>query len=115
VFQDLVLAAAQIIEGAGVVVILGGATLSALYFTARALHARDWSGCYRQIRQAVGRSILLGLELLVGADIIRTVSELPTLQDVLVLALIVLIRTFLSFTLEVEIDGRWPWQRRTEP
>lgn len=61
-------------------------------------------------RKTLGRSILTGLELLVAADIIRTVAVEPTLQSVLVLGLIVLIRTFLSFSLEVEIDGRWPWQ-----
>jgi uncharacterized membrane protein len=58
-----------------------------------------------------GRSILLGLEFLVAADIIRTVAVQPSLQNVAVLGLIVLIRTFLSFSLEVEIDGRWPWRR----
>jgi hypothetical protein len=58
-----------------------------------------------------GRSILLGLEFLVAADIIRTVAVQPSLENVTVLGLIVLIRTFLSFSLEVEIDGRWPWRR----
>ena len=65
---------------------------------------------YRRFRQQLGRSILLGLELLVAADIIRTVAVTPTLSTVLVLALIVAIRTFLSFSLELEITGRWPWQ-----
>ncbi len=63
-------------------------------------------------RKTLGRSILTGLELLVAADIIRTVAVEPTLESVLVLGLIVIIRTFLSFSLEVEIDGRWPWQSR---
>ena len=58
-----------------------------------------------------GRSILLGLEFLVAADIIRTVAVQPSLQNVAVLGLIVLIRRFLSFSPEVEIDGRWPWRR----
>ena len=62
-------------------------------------------------RSSLGRSILLGLEFLVAADIINTVAIEPTIQSLLVLAGIVLIRTFLSFSLEVEIDGRWPWQR----
>ena len=66
---------------------------------------------YRIIRTVFGRSILLGLEFLVAADIIRTVAVQPSLQNVAVLGLIVLIRTFLSFSLEVEIDGRWPWRR----
>lgn len=62
-------------------------------------------------RSSLGRSILLGLEFLVGADIINTVSIEPTIESLLVLAGIVLIRTFLSFSLEVEIEGHWPWQR----
>jgi uncharacterized membrane protein len=65
---------------------------------------------YRIVRTVFGRSILLGLEFLVAADIIRTVAVQPSLQNVAVLGLIVLIRTFLSFSLEIEIDGRWPWQ-----
>jgi uncharacterized membrane protein len=69
---------------------------------------------YRIVRTVFGRSILLALEFLVAADIIRTVAVQPSLQNVAVLGLIVLIRTFLSFSLEVEIDGRWPW-RRTVP
>jgi uncharacterized membrane protein len=64
---------------------------------------------YRRLRQQLGRTILLGLELLVAADIIRTVAITPTVQSVVVLAGIVLIRTFLSFSLELEITGRWPW------
>jgi uncharacterized membrane protein len=62
-------------------------------------------------RRSLGRSILVGLELLVAADIILTAGVEPTLRSVAVLGAIVLIRTFLSFSLEVEIEGRWPWQR----
>ena len=65
---------------------------------------------YRIVRTVFGRSILLGLEFLVAADIIRTVAVQPSLENV-VLGLVVLIRTFLSFSLEVKIDGRWPWRR----
>jgi len=77
------------------------------------LVARDVN-TYRRYRQQLGRSILLGLELLVAADIIRTVALTPTLTSVAVLAGIVLIRTFLSFSLELEITGRWPWQNRPD-
>jgi uncharacterized membrane protein len=74
---------------------------------------------YRIVRTVFGRSILLGLEFLLAADIIRTVAVQPSLENVAVLGLIVLIRTFLSSSLEVEIDGRWPWQHaflgRTAP
>lgn len=69
---------------------------------------------YRQLRRGLGRAILLGLELFVAGDIIRTVTVTPTFATVGVLAIIVAIRTFLSFTLEVEIDGRWPWQKAAE-
>lgn len=64
-----------------------------------------------RFRRVLGRGILIGLELLVAADIIRTVAVTPTIESVSVLALIVLIRTFLSWSLEVEISGRWPWQK----
>jgi uncharacterized membrane protein len=67
---------------------------------------------FRAYRRRLGRAILLGLEVLVAADIIRTVAISPTFENVAVLGLIVLIRTFLSFSLEVEIDGRWPWHPR---
>jgi len=68
-------------------------------------------GTYFMLRRYFGRSILLGLEALVAADLIRTVAVEPTVQNALVLGLIVLIRTFLSFSLEIEIDGRLPWRR----
>jgi uncharacterized membrane protein len=65
---------------------------------------------YGQLKISLGRSLLLGLEILVAADIVRTVALEATLQSVLVLGLLVLIRTFLSWALVVEIEGRWPWQ-----
>jgi uncharacterized membrane protein len=95
------------IDTAGV----GVMVIGALVATGRAAaNARQRTpDIYRRFRQQLGRSILLGLELLVAADIIRTVAVTPTLSSVLVLALIVAIRTFLSFSLELEITGRWPW------
>ncbi|PYI65184.1 hypothetical protein CVV68_19395 [Arthrobacter livingstonensis] len=73
---------------------------------------RQGPDTYRRYRQQLGRSILLGLEMLVTADIIRTVAETPTLNSVLVLGGIVFIRTFPSFSLELETTGSWPWQKR---
>ncbi len=100
-------------ELAGIAVIVIGTLIAFTKAGAMVAHGRG-SANQRDIvpafRKALGRSILTGLELLVAADIIRTVAVEPTLQSVLVLGLIVLIRTFLSFSLEVEIDGRWPWQ-----
>ncbi|MEI7913697.1 MAG: DUF1622 domain-containing protein [Mycobacteriaceae bacterium] len=65
---------------------------------------------YRPLRRQLGQSILLGLEFLVAADIIRTVAVTPELRSVLVLGAIVLIRTFLSYSLQLEVTGYWPWQ-----
>ncbi len=68
---------------------------------------------YRSLRKGLARAILLGLELFVAGDIIRTVTVDPSFTTAGVLAIIILIRTFLSFTLEVEVEGRWPWQAAT--
>ena len=101
------------VELAGIAVILIGAAASFVRY-AGALRT-ETTGAYRALRSSLGRSILLGLELLVAADIINTVAIEPTLQSLAVLAGIVLIRTFLSWSLEVEIDGRWPWRKAETP
>jgi uncharacterized membrane protein len=111
-FREWVDLAGLVMEGAGVAVMVFGAVISLVVLVVRRGHVRE--GAYRRFRQDMGRAILLGLELLVAADIIRTVSEAPTLNGVLVLGLIVVIRTFLSVTLSVELEGRWPWQRGPE-
>jgi uncharacterized membrane protein len=98
------------IEAVGVLVIVLGAVAASLHALWRLQNARASTGLYDAYRANLGRAILLGLELLVAADIIGTVAVDPTLQNLGVLALIVAIRTFLSFSLEVEIQGRWPWQ-----
>ena len=97
------------IDASGVAVVVIGAIAAAVYAILRA--SRRQGPAYRPFRRFLGRSILLGLELLVAADIIRTVAVTPTVESVAVLAGIVLIRTFLSFSLELEITGRWPWQK----
>ncbi len=113
--ERVVLLAATVVEVLGVSVIVIGAAV-ALVTVLLGRRAPDTPSIYTAYRRALGRAILLGLEFLVAADIIRTVSSVPTLDQVVVLAIIVLIRTFLSFTLEVELEGGWPWQRprRTE-
>jgi uncharacterized membrane protein len=70
---------------------------------------------YDRYRERLGRTLLLGLEILVAADVVRTVALDPSLESVAVLGLLVLIRTFLSWSLEVEIENRWPWQRPDNP
>lgn len=101
-----------VIDGIGVAVIAIGMVVAAVFAVQRMLHKTG--DTYRIFREQLGRSILLGLEFLVAADIIKTVAVTPTAQSVAVLAGIVLIRTFLSFSLEVEISGRWPWQQKKQ-
>ena len=107
----LATSAVEIIGTAIIVVGAFGSLLIFLVGLARRTSSRPL--LVADFRSSLGRSILLGLEFLVAADIINTVAVEPTLQSLAVLAGIVLIRTFLSFSLEVEIDGRWPWQKRT--
>ncbi len=92
------------LEIAGVVLLVGGMLLALV----RCLRAADR---YRQLRHDIGRAILLGLEVLVAADIVRSVALAPSMGGLAVLAAIVAIRTFLSWSLALELDGRWPWQR----
>ena len=105
--------ATSAVEIIGTAIIVVGAFGSLLIFlTGLARRTSPRPLLVADFRSSLGRSILLGLEFLVAADIINTVAVEPTLQSLAVLAGIVLIRTFLSFSLEVEIDGRWPWQKR---
>ena len=114
-FQESMELVGEAVDVAGVVAIVIGTVVASL------LAGRDLLGrrggerdTYESYRQRLGRSILLGLELLVAADIIKTVAITPTFESVGVLALIVLVRTFLSWSLELEISGRWPWQKEQE-
>jgi uncharacterized membrane protein len=102
---------AKALELAGVAIIVGGIVLTTLVFVRNGTRSGDWQDAYPNYRSNVGRGILLGLELLVGADIIATITAPLTIESVGLLAGIVLIRTFLSFSLETEIEGCWPWQR----
>ncbi len=99
------------IDAIGVAVIAGGALL-AVFMTIRRIRRED-GGVYESFRRRLGRAILLGLEFLVAADIIRTVAVTPSGESVAVLGGIVLIRTFLSFSLQLEMTGAWPWQQRS--
>ncbi|MDO9337334.1 MAG: DUF1622 domain-containing protein [Caulobacter sp.] len=102
---------AKVIELAGVGIILAGLVIATAAFVHRGLRSRDWRTAYEHYRSNLGRGILLGLELLVAADIISTITAPLTFQSVGLLAGIIAIRTFLSFSLETEIEGRWPWRR----
>lgn len=111
-FKEIVEVIGLAIDGAGVLVIVVGL----LFAVGRWIYnGRQFDQPYRRLRQDIGRGILLGLEFLVAADIIRTVAIDPTIESVLVLGLIVLIRTFLSVALQVELEGRFPWQTARSP
>jgi uncharacterized membrane protein len=102
---------AGLLELAGIAIILLSAVLATFWFVRDGFRTRDWGDCYDSYRANLGRGILLGLELLVGADIIGTITAPLTWSSVGLLAAIVALRTFLSFSLETEIEGCWPWQR----
>lgn len=102
---------ATAIEAVGVAIIVVGAIVSTVLFLRHGVGGK-WDEAFRRYRANLGRGILLGLEFLVAADIIGTVAVTPTFQSLGVLALIIAVRTFLSFSLEVEIEGHWPWRRR---
>ena len=97
-------------DGVGVLIVVGGSLFATVRLALRRMQGAG--NYYVWYRQDVGRAILLGLEFLIAGDLIRTVVVAPTMQNVAVLGLIVLIRTFLSFSLELEITGRWPWQKQ---
>jgi uncharacterized membrane protein len=99
------------VDGVGVFIVAGGMLVATARLAARRAH--ETGDYYSLYRQDVGRAILLGLEFLIAGDIIRTVVVAPTLQNVVVLGMIVLIRTFLSLSLQLEIEGRLPWRRQT--
>lgn len=112
-FQEIMEAVGLAIDVTGVAVIAVGVVVSLWLFGLHALRKRDVFQAWTRSRQVLARSILLGLEFLVAGDIVRTVAITATFASVGVLGLIVLIRTFLSLALEVETEGRWPWQRGT--
>jgi uncharacterized membrane protein len=103
------------IEMLGAVVIIAGVLRVAITRgTVRYLFQLDKPGAYESYKHQMGQSLLLGLEFLVAGDVVRTVALEPTLNNVAVLSLLVLIRTFLGWSLAVEIERRWPWQARAE-
>lgn len=112
-FNDVIEKIGMAIDGAGVAIIVIGAVIASV--TAAIRLTRRGNDAYRRFRQQLGQVILLGLEFLVAGDIVKTVAAQLTLTGVAILGVIVLIRTFLSFSLEVEISGSWPWQKRATP
>ena len=101
----------KVVEATGAGIMVIGGLGSFIVFADRARRAETAPGAYHGLRRNLGRCILLGLEVLIVADIVRTIIVDPTIQSVTVLGIIVLIRIGLSFALEVEIDGVLPWRR----
>lgn len=111
-FERIVEGVGKAVDGVGVAVIVLGVGWALLRYGIGLRPQIERTDAYRATRRSVGRAVLLGLEVLVAGDIIRTVAVSPSFTSVGILAIIVGIRTFLSFTLEMEISSRWPWQQQ---
>ena len=109
------LTVAQLFEAIAAFTLLVGLVWATVISLRAYARSRSGSQAYNLMRQSFGGAILLGLEILVAGDLIRTVAVAPTIDNVVVLGIIVLIRTFLSFSLEIEIDGTVPWKRALAP
>ena len=111
--SEMISHAGYAIEAVGVFVVIIGSCYSSVDFI-RSFRQLPEGIAYQKFRRQLGRSIILGLEFLIAGDIIRTVIVEGTLENVLVLGIIVIIRSFLSLTLYLEVEGRWPWQTATK-
>jgi uncharacterized membrane protein len=110
-YEQLMADVVQVVEAIGVVLMVFGGVVSLAQYVVGAARTRDAVGAYDGLRRRLARVILLGLEILLLADIIRTIVVDQTVESVLVLGVIVVIRIVLSFSLQVEIEGTWPWSR----
>jgi uncharacterized membrane protein len=108
--QEIIFVISEVIDFAGVAIIALGALVGIILCAQDLLRQERAVDAYGRLRTFLGRSLLLGLEFLVAGDIIKTVAIEPTFDSVIVLAIIVLVRTVLSLSIDVEIDGRWPWE-----
>lgn len=110
IIRDAMRSVVLLFEILGVVAILGGFMLAVA--SAFSLRTGGIKARYERLRRFFGRSLLLGLEILLGADLVRTIAVEPSLDSLYVLGALVLIRSFLSWSLDVELEGAWPWHRR---
>jgi uncharacterized membrane protein len=113
-FDQLIKWVAMGIEAIAIGIIVVGAITTTIIFLVRIIKEGALEDSYRRFRSDFGKAVLLGLEFLIASDIVGTVAIGPTYSDLGILALLVVIRTFLSFSLELEITGRWPWQHDTD-
>jgi len=113
-YEELMRRVVQGFEVIGVITLAVGSIVAlARYLLALSLGPRD--GAFKAVRRGVGRAILLGLEIMIIADIVRTITIATTFESVVTLGIIVLVRTFLSFSLEIELEGVVPWRRGSNP
>lgn len=110
-YEQTITDVVKVVEVVGAAIMVIGGLGAFVAFVLRVRRAEAVQGAYPALRRDLGRCILLGLEVLIVADIVRTIIVDPTLESVGVLGIIVVIRILLSFSLEVEIDGTWPWDR----
>lgn len=110
-YEETISDLVKAVEAVGAAIMVLGGLGALISYAARVRRPARRPGAYEQLRRDLGRSILLGLEVLIVADIVRTIIVDPTFESVVVLGVIVVIRILLSFSLEVEIDGAWPWRR----
>jgi uncharacterized membrane protein len=111
-YEETISGVVKGVEAVGAAIMVLGGLGALAVFTRDVVRARHADGAYRVLRRNLGRCILLGLEVLIVADIVHTIIVDPTVESVAVLGVIVVIRIVLSFSLEVEMDGVWPWRRR---
>jgi uncharacterized membrane protein len=110
-YDDFISNVVKAVEGVGAAILVLGGLWALITYAVAATDAGARPDAYHRLRRNLGRVILLGLEVLIIGDIVRTIIVDPTIESVAVLGMIVLIRIVLSFSLEVEIDGTWPWSR----
>jgi uncharacterized membrane protein len=110
-YDDFISDVVRVVEATGAAIMVLGGLWALLAYAVATTRPIARAGAYQQLRQRLGRAILLGLEVLIIGDIVRTIIVDPTIESVAVLGLIVVIRIVLSFSLEVEMDGTWPWSR----
>ncbi len=110
-YDEVISNIAKVVEAIGALIMVIGGLWAFLNFGFQTLYADSRSGAYKRLRRQLGQVILIGLEVLIVGDIVRTIIVDPTIRSVTVLGIIVIIRIVLSFSLEVEIDGVWPWNR----
>ena len=114
-FNSIIEWSGRAIDAVGVAVIVIGTVVVLVSYVPRLRKPHERAAAYQTARESLARVILFGLELLIAGDIIRTVASEPTLLTVTVLGIIVLVRTLLSWTLTLEVEGRWPWQGSISP